>query len=47
MRTREGLSMCSGDSTLRRSEVSIRATIIENSNMYLPLMGKGDRVSGG
>ena len=47
MRTREDFTMCSGDTVQRRSEVSIRATIIENSNMYLPLMGKGDRVSGG
>ena len=47
MRTIKELSMCSGDNTVRRTKVSIRATIIENSNMYLPLMGKGDRVSGG
>ena len=59
MRTREGLSMCSGDSTLRRSDVSIRA-ILNKTLWSLPQTGKIptreqrvtnpallDRVSGG
>ena len=44
MRTREGICKCSGDNTVHRSEVSIRATL-NNTLWSLPQMGKGDRVA--
>jgi len=44
MRTREELTSCSVDNTMRRTEVSIRA-ILNNTLWSLPQMGKGDRVA--